>query len=118
MVEEYGHQREYDRDALRDYFLDNWYRLFGPLRKSKALESAQRSIPEGTDGVEVAGPDRNASGRVRQRACRKINRLIQSRPDVRRGFDELDQRMTRRSSGYFLNVMRCGPGISASPNSS
>jgi hypothetical protein len=38
MVEEYGHQLEYDRDALRDYFLDNWYRLFGPLRKSKALE--------------------------------------------------------------------------------
>jgi hypothetical protein len=38
MVEEYGHQLEYDRNALREYFTVNWYRLFGPLRKSKARE--------------------------------------------------------------------------------
>ncbi len=38
MVEEFGFRREYDRDALREYFTVNWYRLFGPLRKSKALE--------------------------------------------------------------------------------
>jgi hypothetical protein len=38
MVEEYGFQREYDRDELRKYFLANYQRLFGMLRKSKALE--------------------------------------------------------------------------------
>jgi hypothetical protein len=38
MVEEHGHQEHYDRDALRDYFLTNYHRMFGPLRKSKALE--------------------------------------------------------------------------------
>jgi hypothetical protein len=38
MVEEYGFRCEYDRDALGKYFLTNWSRLFGPLRKSKALE--------------------------------------------------------------------------------
>jgi hypothetical protein len=38
MVEEYGFRREYDREALGEYFLVNWYRLFGALRKSKALE--------------------------------------------------------------------------------
>jgi hypothetical protein len=38
MVEEYGFRRDYDRDALGDYFLANWCRLFGALRKSKALE--------------------------------------------------------------------------------
>jgi hypothetical protein len=38
MVEEYGFRREYDRDALGEYFLVNWYRLFGALRRSKALE--------------------------------------------------------------------------------
>jgi hypothetical protein len=31
-------RRDYDRNALGEYFLANWYRLFGPLRKSKALE--------------------------------------------------------------------------------
>jgi hypothetical protein len=31
-------RREYDRDSLREYFLANWHRLFGALRKSKALE--------------------------------------------------------------------------------
>jgi hypothetical protein len=38
MVEEYGFQREYNRDELRKYFLANYQRLFGMLRKSKALE--------------------------------------------------------------------------------
>jgi hypothetical protein len=39
MVEEHGCERHgYDRDALGDYFLANWYRLFGPLRRSKAVE--------------------------------------------------------------------------------
>jgi hypothetical protein len=38
MVEEYGFRSDYDRDALGEYFLANWYRLFGPLRESKALE--------------------------------------------------------------------------------
>jgi hypothetical protein len=37
-VEEFGFPREYDRDAVREYFLTNWYRLFGALRRSKALE--------------------------------------------------------------------------------
>jgi hypothetical protein len=38
MVEEYGVRRDYDRNALSDYFLANWHRLFGALRKSKAVE--------------------------------------------------------------------------------
>jgi hypothetical protein len=38
LVEEYGFRREYDRDAVREYFMTDWYRLFGALRKSKALE--------------------------------------------------------------------------------
>jgi hypothetical protein len=38
MVEEYGFRRDYDRNALGGYFRANWYRLFGALRKSKALE--------------------------------------------------------------------------------
>jgi hypothetical protein len=37
MVEEYGFRREYGRDALGEYFLANWYRLFGALRRSKAV---------------------------------------------------------------------------------
>jgi hypothetical protein len=37
MVEEYGFRRDYDRDALQTYFLDNWHELFGPLRRSRAL---------------------------------------------------------------------------------
>jgi hypothetical protein len=39
MVEEYGFRREYDRDALQTYFLVNWHKLFGPLRRSRALET-------------------------------------------------------------------------------
>jgi hypothetical protein len=38
MVEEYGFRRDYDRNALGDYFTVNWHRLFGAVRKSKALE--------------------------------------------------------------------------------
>jgi hypothetical protein len=38
MVEQYGFRREYDRNALGEYFLANWYALFGALRKSKARE--------------------------------------------------------------------------------
>jgi hypothetical protein len=38
MVEEYGFGPDYNRDELRTYFLANWNRLFGTLRKSKALE--------------------------------------------------------------------------------
>jgi hypothetical protein len=38
-VEENGFQKDgYDRNALGDYFLANYDRLFGPIRKSKALE--------------------------------------------------------------------------------
>jgi len=44
MVEEYGFRRDYDRDALREYFLANWYRLFGALRKSKKLEVPSDSL--------------------------------------------------------------------------
>jgi hypothetical protein len=36
MVEEYGFRPDYNRDEK--YFLTNWSRLFGPLRKSKAME--------------------------------------------------------------------------------
>lgn len=38
MVEEHGIEETYDRDALGEYFLANWFRLFGPLRRSKAHE--------------------------------------------------------------------------------
>jgi hypothetical protein len=38
MVEEHGIRAGYDREALAEYFTANWYRLFGALRKSKALE--------------------------------------------------------------------------------
>jgi hypothetical protein len=38
MVDEFGFRREYDRDALQEYFTVNWYWLFGPLRRSKAHE--------------------------------------------------------------------------------
>ena len=38
MVEEYGFGPDYDRDELRTYFLTNWNRLFGTIRKSKAME--------------------------------------------------------------------------------
>ena len=38
MVEEYGHRLDYDRDELGRYFLSNWNRLFGTIRRSKALE--------------------------------------------------------------------------------
>jgi hypothetical protein len=37
-MEECGFRHEYDRDALREYFLAHWNRLFGPLRRSKARE--------------------------------------------------------------------------------
>jgi hypothetical protein len=37
MMGEYGFRRDYDRDVMGD-FLANWSRLFGALRKSKALE--------------------------------------------------------------------------------
>jgi hypothetical protein len=38
MVEEYGVAETYNRDELGQYFLTNWNRLFGTLRRSKALE--------------------------------------------------------------------------------
>jgi hypothetical protein len=38
MVEEYGIAETYDRVELGQYFLTNWNRLFGTLRRSKALE--------------------------------------------------------------------------------
>lgn len=39
MVEEHGFEEYgYNRDDLREYFLANWNRLFGTLRKSKAVE--------------------------------------------------------------------------------
>jgi hypothetical protein len=38
MVEEYGFRPDYNRDELQKYFLTSWNRLFGTLRKSKALE--------------------------------------------------------------------------------
>jgi len=39
MVEEHGFEKHgYDRKALGDYFLKNYNRLFGSIRKSKALE--------------------------------------------------------------------------------
>jgi hypothetical protein len=38
MVEEWGISDRYNRDELWDYFLANWNRLFGTLRRSKALE--------------------------------------------------------------------------------
>jgi hypothetical protein len=38
MVEEYGFRDDYDRNALAEYFKAHWNRLFGTLRKSKALE--------------------------------------------------------------------------------
>jgi hypothetical protein len=44
MVEEYGFRRDYDRNALGDYFLANWSRLFGPLRRSKAREVPSDSL--------------------------------------------------------------------------
>jgi hypothetical protein len=37
-VEEIGIAEHYDRDALRDHFLTNYRRMFGTIRKSKALE--------------------------------------------------------------------------------
>jgi hypothetical protein len=38
-VEENGFQKDgYDRNALGEYFLANYTRLFGSIRKSKALE--------------------------------------------------------------------------------
>jgi hypothetical protein len=38
-VEENGFQKDgYDRNALGEYFLANYTRLFGPIRKSKARE--------------------------------------------------------------------------------
>jgi hypothetical protein len=47
MVEEYGFGPDYDRDELRHYFSNNWYRLFGPLRKSKALEVPSDQLRKG-----------------------------------------------------------------------
>jgi hypothetical protein len=38
MVEEYGIAETYNRDELGRYFLTNWNRLFGTLRRSKAME--------------------------------------------------------------------------------
>jgi hypothetical protein len=38
MVEEYGIAPTYDRETLGDYFLVHWNRLFGTLRRSKALK--------------------------------------------------------------------------------
>jgi hypothetical protein len=40
MVEEHGDKHGYDRKALGDYFLKNYNRLFGSIRKSKALDSS------------------------------------------------------------------------------
>jgi hypothetical protein len=45
MVEEHGFEKHgYNRDAVRDYLLKNYNRLFGTLRKSKALEVASDQI--------------------------------------------------------------------------
>jgi hypothetical protein len=38
MVEEYGVAETYNRHELGQYFLTNWNRLFGTLRRSKAME--------------------------------------------------------------------------------
>jgi hypothetical protein len=38
MVEEYGIAATYNRHELGKHFLTNWNRLFGTLRRSKALE--------------------------------------------------------------------------------
>jgi hypothetical protein len=38
MVEEYGIAPTYDRAELGEHFLTHWNRLFGTLRRSKALE--------------------------------------------------------------------------------
>jgi hypothetical protein len=47
MVEEYGFRPEYNRDELRKYFLTNYHRLFGPLRKSKAMEVPSDQLRKG-----------------------------------------------------------------------
>jgi hypothetical protein len=38
MVEEHGIAKHYDSNGLYAYFLTNWNRLFGSIRKSRALE--------------------------------------------------------------------------------
>jgi hypothetical protein len=38
MIEEYGIAETYNRDELGRYLLGNWNRLFGTLRRSKAME--------------------------------------------------------------------------------
>jgi hypothetical protein len=49
MVEEHGFEEHgYNRDDLREYFLANWNRLFGTLRKSKAL-----AVPSDTLRKEI-----------------------------------------------------------------
>jgi hypothetical protein len=44
MVEEYGFGPTYNRRELGEFFLANWNRLFGTLRKSKALEVSSDQI--------------------------------------------------------------------------
>jgi hypothetical protein len=47
MVEEHGFGPDYDRRELGNYFLVNWNRLFGTLRKSKALEVPSDQLRKG-----------------------------------------------------------------------
>jgi hypothetical protein len=68
MVEEYGFQREYNRDELRKYFLANYQRLFGMLRKSKALEVPSDPASQAAHDRTPARSDRHAPRRVRGRA--------------------------------------------------
>jgi hypothetical protein len=95
MVEEYGFRRDYDRDALREYFLANWYRLFGALRKSKALEVPSDSLRKAImvsrllDLIEMR---RAEYAEERSRILTTSNILIQS-GRMYAGLDELGERI-------------------------
>ena len=67
MVEEYGFGPDYDRAELRTYFLANWNRLFGTIRKSKAHEVPSDQLRKELM-VEQVLELIDETGRVRRRA--------------------------------------------------
>ena len=79
MVEEYGFRRDYDRDALQTYFLDNWHELFGPLRRSRAL-----GVPSDQLRKEIIVSSDNCAHRRPAPGVRKQTRWVAEIPSHRK----------------------------------
>jgi hypothetical protein len=92
MIEEYGFRREYDRDALGEYFLAIGIGCSGHCGDRRPVKCGP-IIPQRADGIELAGSQQNAARRIYGRASREII-LVKPGADVQQ--QHLDRRLPLR----------------------